>query len=341
MTKKHLVLWGLPVFAALLLWALPMGAQGKLVVIQTNASGLGAHVIDVATNEVLGEITDIERPHGAALAPDGSRIYITNEAMSTLDVVDAKTFKVTKRIPLSGHPNNLGIGKDGKKVYVGIAEAPGGVDVIDTVAMKRIKTIPTKGRIHNTYVTHDGKYAYAGSIPGKSLNVIDTATDTMAWQLDLDLGVRPMTDTWHPDGSTQFIVTQLTEFNGFAVIDFKTRKEVKRIKNPALPPGRKEVPEGSDPSHGLAVTADGKTLAVCSRLNNALYTYSIPDFELTGTTFLSGMGSAWVTTADNKAYVAEPVTDTMAVVDLKTMKQIASVPVGFVPKRNIAGILAQ
>ena len=31
------------------------------------------------------------------------------------------------------------------------------------------------------------------------------------------------------------------------------------------------MPEGSDPSHGMAVTSDGKTLVVCSRLNNYLY----------------------------------------------------------------------
>ena len=108
-----------------------------------------AHVIDAATNKVVGVISGIEVNHGAAVAPDGSRIYISNEADSTLDVVDGKTLKVTNHVPLSGHPNNIAIGKDGRRVYVGIIQAPGGVDVIDTVTMKNLKTLPTKGTVSN------------------------------------------------------------------------------------------------------------------------------------------------------------------------------------------------
>ena len=118
-------------------------------------------------------IDGIEVSHGAGASPDGSRIYISDEAESTLDVVDAKTLKVLKKIPLSGHPNNMAVGKDGRRVYVGIIQAPGGVDVIDTASMQRVKTIPTKGTIHNAYVTPDGKYVVAGSIAGKTINVID------------------------------------------------------------------------------------------------------------------------------------------------------------------------
>ena len=72
--------------------------------------------------------------HGAAAAPDGSRYYISNEAESTLDVVDGKTYKVIKHIPLSEHPNNIGISKDGGRVVVCIRNDPGMLDVVDTVA---------------------------------------------------------------------------------------------------------------------------------------------------------------------------------------------------------------
>ena len=52
-------------------------------IIQTNAAGDNTHVIDPATNKVVGIIEDIEIPHGVTSAPDGSRIYITNESRST------------------------------------------------------------------------------------------------------------------------------------------------------------------------------------------------------------------------------------------------------------------
>jgi len=332
----------LGIVAAVVVLTVPLlSAATQVRIIQTNSAGDRVSLIDPATNKVVGEIRDIEANHGAVASPDGTRIYISNEAMSTLDVADVKTLKVTKRIPLSGHPNNISISRDGRRVYVGIIQAPGGVDVIDTESFQMVKTIPTKGSIHNTYVTPDGKYVVAGSIQGKTINVIDAKTEEPAWTLELDLGIRPMAFSANPDGSTKWIFAQLSAFNGFAVVDFATHKEIRRIKNPDLPQGKSEIPEGADPSHGMAVTPDQKVLVVCSRLNNALYTYSLPELTVSGTLFLGGMGAAWVTlTPDGKtAYVANAVTNNVSAVDIKSMKEVALIPVGFVPKRNSTGLL--
>src|SRR2546425_8481973 len=275
-------------------WAAsPARAAHKVVIVQTNSAGDNVHIIDPETNKVVGQIDGIEVNHGAAIAPDGSRIYISDEALSTLDVVDAKTLKVVKQIPLSGHPNNIAIGRSGKRVYVGIIQAPGGVDVIDTASLTKVKTLPTKGTIHNAYVTPDGKYVVAGSIQGKTVNVFDAHTEEPAWTLEMDLGIRPMTFSTNPDGSTKWIFVQLTGLNGFAVVDFATHKEINRIKNPDLPPGKKTVPEGSDPSHGMAVTSGGETMVVCSRLNNGLYAYSLSGLKALRGGAAGGKGRGW------------------------------------------------
>src|ERR1700732_4468071 len=76
----------------------------KLRIIQTNSAGDNIHIIDPVTNKVVGEIKGIEASHGIAVARDGLRIYISEEATRTLDVIDGKTLTVTKRIPLSGVP---------------------------------------------------------------------------------------------------------------------------------------------------------------------------------------------------------------------------------------------
>lgn len=342
MTNTHRLGRRVLILAAVVVCAIaPRAAENKVRIIQTNSAGNNVHIIDPVTNKVVGVIEGIEVNHGAAVAPDGSRIYVSNEAESTLDVVDGKTLKVIKHIPLSGRPNNIAIGRDGKRVYVGIIQAPGGVDVIDTGTHQNVKTLQTKGSIHNAYVTPDGKYVVAGSIQGKSVNVFDAKTEQPAWTLEMDLGVRPMTFSTNPDGSTKWLFVQLTALNGFAVVDFATRKEINRIKNPDLPPGKKEVTAGSDPSHGMAVTSDGKTLVVCSRINNYLYSYSLPDLKPLGAAELGGKGAAWVTlTPDGKsAYVANPVTNDVSVIDIKSMKEVTRIPVGFVPKRNTTALL--
>ena len=216
------------------LCAVPLAAQHKVRIIQTNSAGDNVHLIDPATNKVVGVIEGIEVNHGATVAPDGSRLYISNEADNTLDFVDAKTLKVTKKVKLSGHPNNLAVSRDGRRVYIGIREPePGGVDVVDTASFTMVKTLPTQGAIHNAYVTPDGKYVVAGSISGETINVFDAQTEKTAWTLKMDLGVRPMTFVTNPDGSTKWILAQLSGLNGFAVVDFATRKEIRRIENPA------------------------------------------------------------------------------------------------------------
>src|SRR5947207_12503865 len=125
MTNKHALRRCLTIVGGLCLCALSVtAAEKKVRIIQTNSAGDNVHIIDPATNKIVGVIDGIEVNHGAAVAPDGTRIYVSEESRSTLDVIDAKTLKVSKRIPLSGHPNNIAVSPDGRRVYVGIIEAP-------------------------------------------------------------------------------------------------------------------------------------------------------------------------------------------------------------------------
>ena len=112
--------------------------------------------------------------------------------------------------------------------------------------------------MHNTYVTPDGRYVIAGSIAGKNLTVIDQQTEQPVWTLDFDLGVRPMAFEQNADGSTRRLFVQLTEFNGFAVVDFAARREVARVALPQIAAGKKPVYVGGNSSHGMAVTADNR-----------------------------------------------------------------------------------
>jgi YVTN family beta-propeller protein len=194
--------------------------------------------------------------------------------------------------------------------------------------------------VHNTYVTPDGKFVVSGSIPSKVITVIDQKTEEPVWSLEMDLGIRPMAFATNPDGSTKWIFVQLSGLNGFAVVDFATHKEINRIKLPELPAGKSPYMVGGNESHGMAVTSDGKTLVVNSRLNSSIYTYSIPDLKLLGSAEV-GKSPDWVTlTPDGKtAYVACAASNFVSVVDIKSMKEVTRIPVGEVPKRNITAVL--
>jgi YVTN family beta-propeller protein len=327
----------LPVLGLLI----PLTAAAQVRVLQTNSRGDNIHLIDPATNTIVGEIKGVPINHGAAAAPDGTRLYFSSEAEQTLHVVDGKTLQVAKKIPLTGRPNNISISKDGRRVYVGIVSAPGAVDVIDTTSLERVKSIPTKGGIHNVYVTPDGTHVVAGSIAGRVMTVIDQKTEEPAWTL-LDEGVRPMAFETNPDGSTKRIFVQLSNLHGFAIVDFAQRKEIGRVELPNDIPAEKvdKGPFNASPSHGLGVAPDGRTLWVTSRPNARVYAYSLPDVKLLGAIDVGGRPD-WVTfTPDSKqVYIATENNDSVVVIDVPLRKEVTRIKVGSAPKRNITVVM--
>jgi len=326
--------------AGALVGLLSLNAVAQVRIIQTNSGGDNISLIDPATNKVVGEIKGIPINHGAAAAPDGTRLYFSSEANVTLDVVDTKTLKITSSIKLSGRPNNISISKDGRKVYVAIISEPGAVDVIDTVTLTKIKTIPNKGGAHNVYVTPDGKFMIVGSVAGKNMAVFDTNTDTLVWSM-FEQGVRPIAFETKPDGSTNRLFVQLSDFHGFAIVDFAQRKEVGRITLPEIPlADRDPGPFNASPSHGLGVAPDQKTLWVTSRSNQKVYVYSLPDVKFLGEVAI-GKRPDWVTfSPDSKTvYISTGGINSTSAIDVATRKEITRIPVGTDPKRVITATL--
>jgi YVTN family beta-propeller protein len=317
----------------------------KLRIIQTNMAGDNLHIIDPATNRVVGEVTGIEANHGVAAAPDGSRLYVSNEADRTVDVVDTKTLKVFKKIPLSGPPNNISISKDGRRVYQAIHGEPYGVDVIDTATLANVKRLPLNGmQIHNTYVTPDGKYVIAASDDQTfTVAVIDQKTEEPVRSIKFTNRPRPLAFHTNPDGSTKWILAGLSELHGFVVTDFDTGKEIHRINFPDLGgPVKMKVVRASvgNPNHGIGVQPDNKAVWVSDRLYNVVHAYSLPDLNYLGAVPVA-VDPFWLTfTPDSKfVYVANDASASVSAIDTQSMKEVARIPVGQVPKRIITAML--
>lgn len=72
------------------------GASARVYV--TNSAGDNVHVIDPATNKVVQVIKGVEAVHGVGFSPDGKRVYLSNEADATLDVVDQPAMLELERV---------------------------------------------------------------------------------------------------------------------------------------------------------------------------------------------------------------------------------------------------
>ncbi len=311
----------------------------------TNSGGDTVNIIDPAIHKTVATLDNIEAAHGVAFSPDGSRVYVSNESESTLDVFDQKTNKLIKKIVLSGHPNNIAVAKDGR-IVVAIARDPGALEIIDGNTLTSKVRILTNGRLHNTYVTPDSKYAIMGSTRTSVFTVVDLQKEEIAWELNLGKGVRPMTIEANPDGSTKRVFAQISELDGFTVIDFAARKQVATIEVPKRQGAPEVISHRLDsPSHGIGVSPDNKTLWVTSIPANAVFAYDLADMKLKGQVTLpeirvpgrkpmSGVPN-WVTfTPDGKEiYVSNAAHNSVSAIDTQALKELALIPVGQAPKR--------
>ena len=127
---------------AMLMSAGAAGAQVRIV--QTNSGGDNIHLIDPATNAIVGEIKGVPINHGAAALPDGSRFFFSSEAEQTLHVVDGKTLQeaIRSRVHLNAHMMT-----DELHAYDGLAM---GFAKHDTI--KHSAGIYAKGPIHTNTV---------------------------------------------------------------------------------------------------------------------------------------------------------------------------------------------
>lgn len=125
------------------------------------------------------------------------------------------------------------------------------------------------------------------------------------------------------------------------MVDWAQRKEVHRIAIPEIPMAERhrDLLQNS-PAHGIAVSPDGKTLWMHSKMNGRVYVYSLPDLKVVGEVKV-GQHPDWLTfTPDGKSlYVANAGSDTVSVIDTRTMKELTQIKVGQVPKRNYTAIL--
>jgi YVTN family beta-propeller protein len=165
---------------------------------------------------------------------------------------------------------------------------------------------------------------------------VDTATDMPVWATYFDLGIRPMTFDTKADGSTRNIYAQLSNYNGFGVVDFDTRKEVRRIEYPSVPEHQQTPGHGGNTAHGIGVTPDNRYLVANSSLNSSVYVYTLPDLELVGGVRV-GHSPNWVTMTPNSkhAYISLSGNNSVAVLDIANVKVVTTIETGGqVPKRN-------
>lgn len=151
-----------------------------------------------------------------------TRIYITNSAGTTVDVVDPASNKVVQTISGIELPHGVVFSPDGSRVYIS-NESESVVDVVDGGTGRITEKVALSGHPNNLAITKDGRRLIVGIRSGAgALEVIDTTSLKTTKKIPVNGSVHNVYVT--PDG--KYAVCGSIEAKTLTVVDLQTLEPV-------------------------------------------------------------------------------------------------------------------
>ncbi len=230
-----------------------IAAGDRPVAVATSADGARVYVanlfsndvtvIDTATNTVITTIAmaggdPFGGPFGLALTPDGSRLYVTSSSSGNVSIIDTSSNTVINRLSIIG-PSRIAIATNGN-AYLTVNS--GQVVVIDTSTDLIVDSISVGDVPTDMAVTPDGAHVYVANSNPRTVQVIDTATNTLVHTVVYSGSVGSVSGiAITPDGSRAYVTHSN---NQISVIDTSSNSVIATIF-------------GTGSTAGIAASADG------------------------------------------------------------------------------------
>src|SRR6266403_3778568 len=155
-----------------------------------------------------------------------TRIYVTNSAGDTVDVIDPATNKIVQVIRGIELPHGVAFSPDGSRVYIS-NESESVLDVLDGKRGEILRKVSLSGRPNNIAITKDGDRVLVGirTEPGV-VDVIDTTSLKRSKSISVDGSVHNVFVT--PDG--KYAVSGSIENQAATIIDLQSEQAVWEVK---------------------------------------------------------------------------------------------------------------
>jgi YVTN family beta-propeller protein len=198
----------------------------KLYIGLENADVPGVVVYDVKARKVLKKIDLLlEGGHYLAIQPGTDKLYYPHRNDDRVVVLDTKTDRVTKIIPVKGGPVGVAFRPNGE-VWLH-EDGDGSVTVVDSKTDDVIATIATGGKgAGRIAVSPDGRFAASTHGGTADVALIDTTSRNVV--ASIPLGKGPGFPLFSPDSSKLYVMN--AGEGDVAVIDVAARKVTVRHK---------------------------------------------------------------------------------------------------------------
>jgi len=136
------------------------------------------HVINLATNAVVGTVRDVPGAEGVAYITEGKKVYTANWGENRIGVVDLARMTVVKRIPTEEKPDGIAYAAPFHKAYVSNERAKA-ESVIDVRTDTIVKVLRFDSETGVPQYDPVARKVYVNLQDRNTLAVIDPATDTV------------------------------------------------------------------------------------------------------------------------------------------------------------------
>jgi YVTN family beta-propeller protein len=199
---------------------------GKLYVGLENADVPGIVVYDVRARKVTQKIDLLlSGGHYLAIQPGTGKLYYPHRNDDRVVVLDTKTDRVMRIIPVKGGPVGVAFHPNGE-VWLH-EDGDGSVTVVDSKTDEVVQVLPTGGKgAGRIAVSPDGKFAASTHSGTGDVALIDTASRTVL--ASIPLGKGPGFPLFSPDSAALYVMN--AGEGDVVVIDVAARKVTARHK---------------------------------------------------------------------------------------------------------------
>jgi YVTN family beta-propeller protein len=185
--------------------------------------GTSVNVVDLNTDQAIGEIDGMQGNHGIAIANDLNKGFVSDGRSNSVLVFDLTTLKTISTVPVTGTgPDCIVYDPKSKQVFVFCGRS-NNASVVDAVSLKQVGTVDLGGGPE--FAVADGKGLIYNNLEDKnSLNVIDTKTLKVVKNYSLAPCGGPTGLAM--DSKNQRLFTVCRENKGMSVVDIKSGKVI-------------------------------------------------------------------------------------------------------------------
>ncbi len=149
-----------------------------------------------------GELLTYASPVELLFSPDGAHLYVLCQGSDEVRVLDSKTYKQVKSIPVGHIPRGMSVSRDGSRLYVANTWDDS-VSVIDARSQEVVATWPVGAEPSSAVPDNDGKLLFVANRISNDIAVLDAHSGNEIKRLEGGRGSSYITQS--PDGSRLYV----------------------------------------------------------------------------------------------------------------------------------------